>query len=639
MFSLRLGNKTIKYVVRVISVTLIIMALLYVSDILRAWIYIPIIAYASLALGLTLTMAFLIHPMRKQESPREALPWYDILFIIVCLIGTGYVAFFIDTWTQSTMSGLSTPTEVVLFFSLAILVVEATRRAINLALALTTLVFLLYAPIFSGFSLERVTTTMYFMPSGIVGTLVTLTFTVIAMFLLFGAFLQKTNAGKFLVNSAMALVGRWTGGPGKASVISTCVMGMVSGVGPANAAVTGSISIPIMRGVGYRPEFAAGVEGVSANGSAIMPPVMGIAAFIMADFLGMTYWAVCVAAFIPAFLYYFGILVQVHLEAKKYKLLGLPPEQLPSVGKVFKTGWFYLIPLFLLIYLLAVANLPAELCGMYTAFSTIGIGLIDWQVKKESRKGSKEIIRVLIGSLADAGEMLIVPAIACAGAGIIIATISTTGIGFKLGGWLLNIAGGNQLLLLFMVAVASFILGINLPPLPCYMIMAVLIAPTLIKFGILPLAAQLFCFYWGLQAEITPPVAVVVFIAAGIAKADPLKSGLIACRVGFLSFILPFIFVYHNSLLLIGPLPKIIQDIVTAATAIIFLGAGFEGYLLKALNWLERIIFIAGGALLLWAGWRTDILGVVILAPALLWHIKSARKMALASKQPIQLYK
>lgn len=634
MLGLRVGSKTLGLLTKGIGVVIVIMGLLYVSNIYKPWLYVPVIAYSALALGLTLTMVFLINPIKKQKTSRETLPWYDFLFIVISLCGTGYVAFFGDIWWDSVLTGFSTRTEVVLFFSLALLIIEATRRTIGMVLALTILAFLIYAPISVDLNFERVTTLMYFLPMGILGMFVTLTFTIIVMFLLFGAFLQKTYAGMFLVDCAMALTGRWTGGPAKAAVVSSCMMGMVTGLGPANAAVTGSISIPIMKRCGYRPEFAAGVEGVSANGSAIMPPVMGIAAFIMADFLGISYWAVCVAAFIPAFLYYWGVFVQVHFEAKKYELLGLPPEQLPSIGKVLKRGWFYVIPLFLLVYLLAVVHLPTEHCGMYTAFSTIGIALIDWQMRKESRKGLKEIITLLTSCLADAGEMLIIPAISCAGAGIIVAAISASGISFKLAGLLLDLAGGNQLFLLFMVAVVSFILGINLPPLPCYLIMATLVAPALIKFGILPLAAQLFCFYWGLQAEITPPVAFVVFVAAGIAGADPFKSGLIACRLGFLSFILPFIFVYHNSLLLMGPLINIIEAIATAGIAIVFIGSGFECYLLKPLSWLERVLFIAGGGFLLWPAWQADIIGAVIIAPTLLWHIRSARRMAF--KQPLQ---
>ena len=629
--SLKLGSETIIKMNKTIGFILVVMGLLYVSNILKPWVYVPVIAYSSVGLGLILTMIFVSYPVvqKKQRTPREILPWYDLLFIVICLLGTGYVAFFGDIWKDSILTGYSTHTEVFLCFSLGLLIVEATRRTIGLVLALTTFAFLVYAPVSLNLNFERVTTQMYFLPSGILGTLVTVTFTIIVMFMLFGAFLQKTYAGMFLVDCAMALTGRWTGGPAKASLISSCMMGMVTGVGPANAAITGSISIPIMKAAGYRSEFAAGVEGVSANGSAIMPPVMGVAAFIMAEFLGMPYWQVCVAAFTPAFLYYWGVFVQIHFEAKKYKLHGLPSEQLPSIRRVFKRGWFYLIPLFILVYLLAVVDLPAELCGMYTALSTIVIAIIDRQVTKSTRTGLKEIVSMIAGCMADAGEMLIIPAIACAGAGIIVAAISASGIGFKLAGWLLDIAGGSQLLLLVMVGIVSFVLGINLPPLPCYLIMATLVVPALVKFGILPLAAQLFCFYWGLQAEITPPVAVVVFVAAGIAQSDPLKSGLIACRLGFLSFILPFVFVYHNSLLLIGSLSQIFQDIVTAAIAIVFIGSGFEGFMLKPLNILGRVSFIVGGALLLWPGWYSDIIGGMLLAITLIWHIKSARQINL----------
>jgi len=289
MVGLKLGRETILRLNKAIGFILIVMGLLYVSNLLKPWVYVPIIAYSAVALGLTLTMAFLSSPIRKQETPKDKLPWFDLLFIVICLCGTGYVAFFPSVWRNSVFTGFSTPTEVVLLFSLALLIVEATRRVIGLALALTTLAFLIYAPFSVDLNLPRVTTLMYFLPSGIIGSLVTLTFTVITMFMLFGAFLQKTYAGTFIVDSAMALTGRWTGGPAKGAVVSTGLMGMITGIGPANAAVTGSISIPVMKRAGYRPEFAAGVEAVSANGSAIMPPVMGIAAFIMAEFLGMTY--------------------------------------------------------------------------------------------------------------------------------------------------------------------------------------------------------------------------------------------------------------------------------------------------------------------------------------------------------------
>ncbi len=642
--NVRMGKKGNRIASKSIGFILGIAGLLYVSNVFKTLFYVPVIAYSAVCLGLTLAMVFLTNPIRKpkdEEGPQEGgiswenyrdkVPWYDFLFMALALCSTFYVAFFGDIWRSSIETGYSTRLETILFFTLGLLVVEATRRTIGLTLALTTLAFLIYAPLSTGLSVERITTQMYFQPLGIVGSLVTLTFTVITMFMLFGAALQKTHAGTFIVELAMSLTGRWTGGPAKAAVLSTCLLGMVTGVGPANAAVTGSISIPIMKKAGYRPEFAAGVEGVSANGSAIMPPVMGIAAFIMAEFLGMQYWEVCVAAFVPALLYYFGIYVQVHFEAKKYGLMGLSAEALPVLAKVFKRGWFYLLPLVLLIYLLAVMNLPTEACGMYAAFATLLIAVIDRQVVRSTRTGIGGIVKQLTSVVSDAGEMLVITAIACAGAGIIVAAISASGISFRLASWLLDVAGSNQLLLLIMVALVSFLLGINLPPLPCYLIMATLVAPAMIKFGIVPLAAQLFCFYWGLQAEITPPVATAVFVAAGIAQANPMKSGLIAVRVGFLSFVLPFIFVYHNSLLLIGSVWEIAWNILTAGVAIVFIGAGFEGFFLKNMRIADRAGFIVGGFLVLWPGLLTDIIGAAVLAAALAIHFGQTRKAVAGS--------
>jgi TRAP transporter 4TM/12TM fusion protein len=635
----KVGNRNIAKVNKAISLCLVIMGLLYVTNILKPWIYVPIICYSAVGLGLSLTMVFLTFPIRKKHSEleeddsltgtRDVVPWYDFLFILLSLITTGYIAFFTAQWRASVMLGTSTPMETVFCFTLGLLIIEATRRTIGMALAITTLVFLIFAPISVDFNFARVATLMYFLSSGIVGTLVSLTFTVVLMFLLFGGFLQKTGAGMFFVNAFMALAGRFIGGTAKASVLSSCAVGMITGVGPANAAITGAITIPVMKESGYSPEFAAAVEGVAGNGSAIMPPVMGIAAFIMAEFLNMSYWSLCVAAFVPALLYYWGILIQVHFASKKQGILGLPREQRPVFWAVFKQGWFYLLPLAFLIYLLGVLNLPAEDCGMYAAFATIAVAIVDWQRKKKSRKSAREISALVIDTIDHTGKTLIIPAVACAGAGIIIAAISASGISFKIATILLDLAGGHLFLLLLVTALASFVLGLSLPPLPCYMIMAVLIAPALVKFGVPPLAAQLFVFYWGLSAEITPPVAVVVYVAAGIAKADPFKSGMLACRLGFLSFVLPFIFVYHNQLLLVGSIPSIVLTILTCFLAIMFIGAAFEGYLLVRLSKTERFLLFLGGALFLWPEWYTVLIGVSIIVCVMIWHIRSARQSKL----------
>ncbi len=631
MIACKIGNVNINRINKIIGITLVIMGLGFVGNVLKSWVYIPVIAYSAVALGLTLTMVFLGYPAKrpnniKDRKNRDQVPWYDLIFIVTSMISTGYIAFFGDIWRESVLTGFATSIETVLCFSLALLIVEATRRTIGWVLSLTILGFLIYVPFSVDFSFTRATTLMYFLPSGIVGNLVNLAFTIILMILLFGAFMQKTKAGIFLVNTLTSLTGRWTGGTAKAAVLSSCVVGALTGVGPATTAVSGSISIPLMKKSGYKSHFAAAVEGVAANGSSLMPPVMGIAAFIMADFLNMQYWSLCLVAFIPAFLYYWGLLVQVHLESKKLGLTGIAKDDLPKFWPVFKDGWFYLLPLVLFIYLLAIAKLPVEHCGMYAAFAMLVIAIIDWQKSKQSRKNIQEIIRLVFDAIGDAGKMMIIPGVACAGAGIIIATVSASGISFKIGMMLLNVAGNNLFFLLAITAIVSFVLGMGLPPLPCYLIMATLIAPALIEFGLPDIVAHLFVYYWGLTAMITPPVAVVIYISSGIANADPIKSGILACRLGFLSFVLPFIFAYKNELLLIGDGWSIVQCVAMVFLAILVIGAAFEGFFIKSMGWVERVAFVVGGALILWPDWRAALAGIIVIGFTIIWQFSFRKK-------------
>jgi TRAP transporter 4TM/12TM fusion protein len=610
-----------------VSIALVILGLVYVSNILKPWITIQNMEYVAAALGLTLVLAYLLYPA-KRGAPRNNLPWYDILFIIFSLCGTGYIVFFGESWVKSILLGYANTGQIVLCLLLMVAILEATRRSLGIALSVIAAGFLLYIIFGTNFGLDRIIDLIYFLPSGILGTPVTVTFTIIIMFLLFGVFIQKSEAGKFMIDGALGLTGRWTGGPAKAAVVASAALGTVTGIGPANAAVTGSITIPIMKQCGYKSEFAAAVEAVASNGGAILPPVMGIVAFIMAEILGTTYWSVCIAAFIPALLYYLGVFMQVHFEAAKFRLMGLPRGQLPSLVKTVKQGWFYLLPLILLVYFLAVVGMPAQHAGMYAALSVLAVILIAGQGRKATRKKPKEIITWLVDTAKETGRQLVMPAMACAAAGIIIACLSASGIGFKIATLLLNIAGGNMLALLCLVALFSFVLGMGMPALPTYLVLAILVAPTLIELGAEPMAAHLFILYWGLTSLITPPVAITAFVAAGIAQSDPWRTGWLACRLGILTFILPFIFIYNPELLVIGSTGEIILAAVTAIIGVVFLAAGVEAFLLKRMNWLEVVLFIAGAGLLLWPGWHTDIWGAAIIAVTLLWHIRAARRVS-----------
>ena len=610
-----------------ITVVLVLLCLVVISNVLKQWTYIPIKTYAAIGLGLILVLAYLIYPAKKSAT-RYKVPWYDIVLILFGICGTGYIVFFRESWEHSVFMGMSTTTEVVLCLLLILSILEATRRTVGITMSLIATVLAGLVIFYAPHGLQRLTAMMYFGTQGMIGTPVIITFTVILVFLLFGTLIQKSPCGKFMVDTSLALTGRWSGGPAKAAILASGAVGTISGLGPANVAITGPMTIPLMKEAGYKPEFAGAVEAVASNGGHILPPVMGIAAFIMAELLGITYWAVCIAAFIPALLYYLGVFMQVHFEAGKLKLRGLSREQLPHLVSVIKRGWFYLLPLLLLVYLLAVINLPAQHAGMYAAFSVIAIVLLDWQSSKETRKGPKEIIAWLADSMRETGRQLAMPAIACAAAGIIIATVSVSGIGFKLAVILTNLAGGNAFLLLVMIALVSFVMGMGLPGIVTYLVLASLVAPAVIDLGIQPIAAHLFIFYWGLTSLITPPVAISAFIAAGIAGASPMRTAVWAVRLGIMTFILPFIFVYNSSLLLIGSPVEIVVTTVTAVIGVVFLAAGIEGFLLKRLTWLEIALFILGAGLLLAPGWETDIAGVVIIVPTLLWHIRVTRSSA-----------
>ena len=618
------GRAIVDRIVTGISAALVIFALVYVSNILKPWLFISNIHYVAVALGLTLVLAYLIYPA-KRGATRNNIPWYDILLIVTSVVGTGYVVFFEHMWETAIISGRASTEEVVLCLVLSVAILEAARRTIGITISLIAAGFLLYVIFGTSFGLHRIVSLMYFRSIGIFGSIQSITFTIVIMFLLFGAFLQKSYAGQFIIDLALAFTGRWQGGPAKAAVVASAGLGTITGIGPANAAITGAVTIPLMKQCGYRSEFAAAVESVASNGGTVLPPVMGVVVFIMAELLGVTYWTICIAAFIPAILYYLGVFMQVHFESVKLNLRGLPHEQLPSLAPVLKKGWFHLLPVILLVYLLAVVDLPVQHAGMYTALLTLAIILISWQSKKGTRRGPREIMVWLVDSMKETSRVLVGPASAIAATTIIMAAVAASGMGFKMANMLLNVAGGNMLVLLLLVAFVSFVLGMGVPAIVTYLVLATFVAPSLIELGIHPIGAHLFLLYWGCTALITPPVAITVFIAAGIAEANPMRAGLAAVRLGILTFILPFIFVYNPSLLLIGSPMEIILTTATAIIGVVILAGAVEGFLLKRMHWLEIVLFITGAGLLLWPGWQTDIAGVAIIVPTLLWHIRAAK--------------
>jgi len=635
----RILNK--RRIITFISLVITVTAIFYIANVFEWFgIHISVVGYSSFILGLVLTLVFMTYPLRKGIS-MEKVRWYDLLLILMSLISTFYIVFFPEQREEALLAGTATKLETVMCLMLVITILEATRRMVNTAMAIIAALFvvhLLFGSNLSGifatfpFSLERITSLFYFSTNGIYGLPVTVAFTIIMAFMLFGAVIENSGAGKFITDVAFGLMGRWAGGPAKGAIVGSSLMGTMTGATVANIVTVGTITIPLMKKNGFSPNMAGAIECCSGNGAQIMPPVMGIVAFLIAEILNVSYASVCIAAVFPALLCYLSLFTQVHFHSVKTGLRGLPQDQLPSVKKVLKERWFYVIPVFVLIYTLAVLHLPVQHSGLYAALSAMAIAIIDFMRKKETRKNLKEWGEWFIVTMESAAKSLLVPAIACASAGIIIGSIDTSGFGFRLSSMLVKASGGNLFFLLLLTAVSSYILGMGMTSVPCYLVLVILVAPAMIKAGVIPMAAHLFTFYWGIMSFITPPVAVGAYVAAGIAKGDPIKTGYIAMRLAFVSYVVPFVFVYNPGLLLEGSWDVIALSIITATLGVIAIAIGFEGFLLCKLNWIERLFFFAGGTMVFIPttkiSWWIDITGFIILLLVLLWHKRSVGQIA-----------
>ena len=606
----------------------------YVTGLLKIFgLHLGLVQYVSFILTICLVLSFLIHPIKKGMR-KERLPWYDMLFIGMSLAGAGFPAIFIERWGEFLYTGRTTMVEVVLCFSLIIAVLESARRMIGLAMPAVASLFVIhlifghhFPSVFQTpyFSFQRITTLFYLSPDGIFGIALQVATTVVIVFMFFTAILRKSDAGNYITDTALLLSGRWRGGSAKAAVVASSLLGTITGDAVTNVTTTGSFTIPLMKKAGYKAEFAGAVEAVSSTGGQIMPPVMGMVAFIMAELLGISYWEVCVAAALPAILYYTAIFLQVDFEAAKKGLTGLPRERLPDFGKTVKGVAPYLLPIAVLVYLLAAVRFPPEYACLYALFVLLMVVLIIRQSRKETRQGTKQLLSWMTGWIEEGVKALLLPTSACAVAGIIIASVLSTGLGNTLSGALIGIAGNNVLLLLILTAVSSFILGMGMTSIPCYLILAVIVGPTLTNLGVLPIAAHLFFFYFGVLSFITPPVAVAAFVASGIAQSDPMLTGIWAVRLGIVAYIVPFIFIFNPALLLVGPISVIIIAMITSLIGVLFLASAMEGFLFKNLRWLERVTIGCAGILLIIPGWKTDIAGLILASPIVLWQLNSTK--------------
>jgi len=603
-------------VVRYTAIALSLYIMLYVSTVLD---YVGIHLYGAhrpLVFAGILFLLFMMYPATPRGAGR--VPWYDFLLAGVGMFASFYAFLSWETWTMGV--SFPTPFEMGLGVAVVLISLEASRRVLGLAFTLVAALFIVYplvGPYLPGFLATR----PYSLPglvqffylagggSGIFGTPMEIFTTTVALFLIFGAFLQATGAAMIFLDAAMGLAGRFRSGMAKVAVISSALFATISGVGVANVLVTGSFTIPAMKRMGYRPSLAAAVEAAASTGGILMPPVMGAAAFLMADILAVPYWSIVVAALLPGLLYYVAMFTIVDFEGARDGLKGVPEEQIPPLWATLKRGWYLLVAIAVLLLALGWAELPVDQSAL--------LGLAVLVLFSALRKDGLRLPAVLDG-LESGGRLLGEIGATGAVVGIIMSGFALTGLGAMLPQAMQALAGDSLLLLLVLAAIASIILGMGAPPLLVYVLLAATVAPAIIKAGVSPIGAHMFIFYFGLLSMLTPPVALSALIAARVAEANFWRTSVEACRLGIIAFVIPFFFVYQPVLLLEGDPGQLAHAIVTSVTGVVALGGALTRYFfVRRLAWWEAVPLGLGGTLLLYPEGYSDLIGLALMAPTL----------------------
>ncbi len=566
----------------------------------------------SIHLGFALALIFLLFPARKKNRGKEyKVAWYDIILAIISVAVGAYWPVMIDVLVLR--AGNVTQLDFFIGIVAIILVLEATRRTVGLPITIISIVFMGYA-VFGpympgviahrGLELDRLVQTMFFTTEGILGTPIGVSSTFIFLFLLFGSFLIKTGVGEYFNDLSIAIAGRSVGGPAKVAVFSSALQGTISGSSVANVVTSGAFTIPMMKNLGYKKEFAGAVEASSSTGGQLMPPIMGAAAFLMVEFIGgISYWEIAKAAAIPAVLYFSGIWIMTHFEAKRIGLRGLTKEEMPNKREVL-SKLYLLIPI-IAIVLLLMSGMSVIRAALWSIVITVVVSAI----RKETRIGFKGIIDALV----DGARSALGVAAACAAAGIIVGVVTKTGLGLKMANGLLDFAGGALLPTLFLTMIASLILGMGSPTTANYVITSTIAAPAIILLGVPDLSAHLFVFYFGIVADITPPVALAAFAAAAISGGEPFRTGVESTKLAISAFIIPYMFVLSPELLMIDTTwTYLIWVVFTALLGMIAISAGVIGFWMRKLLWFERIAAIAAGLCLIYPENISDIIGLVL---------------------------
>ncbi|WP_332696377.1 TRAP transporter permease [Halalkalibacter lacteus] len=614
------SNKTVGIIVSIIAISLSLYHM-YTS-----YFGTPAtLQHRSLHVAAILALIFLLYPPFKKAS-RTKVPWYDVIFALMAVSTSVYI--FVEYLGIVNRGGLPNNFDLLFGAMLVLLVLEASRRVTGWGLPTMAVIFFLYglfgrefSGIFRhrGYTWDELVNFMYVTTEGVYGTAIGVSATYIFLFILFGAFLSKSGMGQFFNDMALAIAGQTRGGPAKVSVIASGFLGSINGAAVANVVTTGTFTIPLMKKIGYSRNFAGAVEAAASVGGQILPPIMGAAAFIMAETLGIPYSQIALAALLPALLFYLGIIVQIHIRATKEGLKGISRENLPRVMEVLKERGHLFIPLIFLMYMLFFSGRTI----IFSAFLTIIITVIVAMVRKTTRMS----VRDITDALEQGARTSIGVAIACACVGIVVGVATMTGFGLKLANGIVAFGGESLFLTLVFTMIACIVLGMGLPSIPTYIITATMAAPALITLGIEPLVAHLFVFYFGIFANITPPVALAAFAAAGISGGDQMKTGFLSMKLAVAGFIVPYMFVYNNSLLLIDTtLMEGLLVVITAVTGVIMLGTAAEGYLFANINPILRLLLFGGSLLFMNPVLIQDIAGFAIIALVVVIQWKKGKK-------------
>ena len=567
-------------------------------------------------------LGFLVFPARKGQQRVNYIPWYDV---VLMLLGTGSFLYFTFNAMDIIQQGGMFAWHQILIGIVGILcLAEVCRRSVGLPILIVAAAFIIYAlgwgltnPSFTG-RLNLMVRNLFYSKEGILSTPINVCSKFIVVFIIFGAFLERTGIADFFIQISNAVVGGFSGGPAKVAVVASAMEGMVSGSSVANTVGSGSITIPLMKKTGYKPEFAAAAEASASTGGQIMPPIMGAAAFLMADYVQLPYSDIVVKAILPAVLYFAGIFIAVHLEAKKLGLRGLTKAELPKLLPLLKQ-LYLLIPMVLLIYMVSTSKSTIQYAAAIAIVAAVVVSLFN--------KGNRITPKKIWEALAAGGQGMITVAAACGIAGIIAGTITMTGLANMLINGIVALAGNQVIIALFLTMICCIVLGMGVPTTANYCIMAATCAPILIRMGVPAVAAHFFVFYFGIVADLTPPVALAAYAGAAIAQANPMKTALTATKLAIGAFIVPYVFALNPAMLFIDTNAwEVILICITSCVGIFAVAAALEGWLLDHMPWYQRIIIAAGGLMLIDPGIATDFVGLALVAVIVLLQVLTKRK-------------